>query len=311
MVGLGKTQLTDIVAPICDQNNAGVSPRADLAVLLDAFNDGQMSVASVVGEPGLGKSRLIREFASRATHYGAETVVTQCESHTANVPLRALSRMLRAMFGIHRLDAATARAHIAAQLAGVVEAGSGDSFVLFDLLGIGDSGASAQTMSADARRHRLIEVMGKFAKARPARTLYIVEDLHWVDAASEEVFAKFTETLTATQSMFVGSYRPEYHGRLREVSETTIVLAGYAKICHAVPRPGRRTRCSRTPRDRESAPCCISRGLRRAHASVARMQTVTYGSARPVALASAGWVASSSRTRASVWVRTSAGEVMQ
>ena len=80
-------------------------------------------------------------------------------------------------------------------------------------------------MSADARRHRLIEVMGKFAKARPARTLYIVEDLHWVDAASEEVFAKFAETLTATQSMFVGSYRPEYHGRLREVSETTIVLA--------------------------------------------------------------------------------------
>ncbi len=284
---------------------------ADLAALLDAFNDGQMSVASVVGEPGLGKSRLIREFASRATYYGAETVVTRCESHTANVPLRALSRMLRAMFGIHRLDAATARAHIAAQLAGVVEAGSGDSFVLFDLLGIGDSGASAQTMSADARRHRLIEVMGKFAKARPAQTLYIVEDLHWVDAASEEVFAKFAETLTATQSMFVGSYRPEYHGRLREMSETTIVLAGYAKICHAVPRPGRRTRCSRTPRDRESAPCCISRGLRRAHASVARMHTVTYGSARPVALASAGWVASSSRTSSSVWVRTSAGEVMQ
>ncbi len=39
---------------------------ADLAALLDAFNDGQ-SVVGVVGEPGLGKSRLIREFNVRAT----------------------------------------------------------------------------------------------------------------------------------------------------------------------------------------------------------------------------------------------------
>ena len=67
--------------------------------------------------------------------------------------------------------------------------------------------------------------MGKVAKARPARTLFVVEDLHWVDAASEEVLAKFAETLTATQSMFVGSFRPEYHGPLREMSETTVMLA--------------------------------------------------------------------------------------
>ncbi len=45
--------------------------------------------------------------------------------------------------------------------------------------------------------------------------------------------------------------------------------------------------------------------------SVARMHTVMYGSARPLELASAGWVASSSRTSSSVRVRTAAGEVMQ
>ena len=202
---------------------------ADLAALLDAFNDGQ-SVVGVVGEPGLGKSRLIREFNVRAQDCGAEAVITRCESHTANVPLHALSRMLRAMFGVRRLDGATARAHIAAQLADVVEAGSDDSLVLFDLLAIGHPDTIAPSMSADARRHRLIEVMGKVAKARPARTLFIVEDLHWIDAASEEVFAKFAQTLTATQSMFVGTYRPEYHGPLRELSETTVRLAplGYA-----------------------------------------------------------------------------------
>ena len=47
------------------------------------------------------------------------------------------------------------------------------------------------------------------------------------------------------------------------------------------------------------------------YASVALMHTVTYGSARPFVLANAGWVASRSRTRSSVRVRTFSGEVMQ
>ena len=104
-------------------------------------------------------------------------MIAQCESHTAHVPLHALSRMLRAMFGIHGLDAATARAHIAAQLEGVVEPDSSDSDILFDLLSIGDPETTAPTMKPDARRRRLIEVMGKVAKTRPARTLFVVEDL--------------------------------------------------------------------------------------------------------------------------------------
>jgi adenylate cyclase len=198
---------------------------ADLDALLDAFNGGQTSVVCVVGEPGLGKSRLIREFASRATTTGAEIVITRCESHTANVPLHALSRTLRAMFGIRRLDAAAARAHIAAQLEEVTESDSGDSDILFDLLSISDPDATPPTMSADGRRRRIIEVMGKVAENRPARTLFVVEDIHWVDAASEEVLAMFAATLTGTQSMFVGSFRPEYHGPVRDTSGTTITLA--------------------------------------------------------------------------------------
>ena len=146
---------------------------ADLAALITAFNGGQLSVVSVVGEPGLGKSRLIREFAARATAYGAQIVITRCDSHTANVPLHALSRMLRAMFGIGRLDAPTARAHIAAQLEGVVEPDSGDSDILFDLLSVGDTDTTAPTMNADARRRRLIEVLGKVARGAPG-----ADDLH-------------------------------------------------------------------------------------------------------------------------------------
>lgn len=198
---------------------------ADLTALLDAFNGGQTCIVSVEGEPGLGKSRLIREFASRATATGAEVVITRCHSHTAHVPLHALSRMLRAMLGIRGLDAQAARAHAATQLEGVVRPDSGDDHILFDLLAIGAPETTAPTMKPDARRHRLIEVMGKVANTRQARTLFVVEDMHWIDSASEEILAQFAETLTTSKQMLVTSFRSEYRGPLREKSQTAIALA--------------------------------------------------------------------------------------
>ena len=196
----------------------------DLARLVDAFKGGRITVVGVMGEPGLGKSRLVREFAGAATAYGGEVVVTRCESHTAHVPLHALSMLLRAMFGIRGLDAEAACAHVDAELARVGEPQSGYRQALFDLLTIGRPNVEAPTMTADARRHQLVDVMGKVAQARPARTLFVVEDLHWVDAASEEVLAGFAETMSAGHSLFVGTFRPEYRGRLREMSQSTVVL---------------------------------------------------------------------------------------
>jgi adenylate cyclase len=79
-------------------------------------------------------------------------------------------------------------------------------------------------MNADVRRRRLIEVLGKVARGRPARTIFIAEDMHWIDSASEKVIAEFAETLSPTTSMLVVSFRPEYRGPLREMSEATIKL---------------------------------------------------------------------------------------
>jgi adenylate cyclase len=197
----------------------------DLARLVDVFKGGRITVVGVMGEPGLGKSRLVREFAGTATAYGGDVVVTRCESHTAHVPLHALSMLLRAMFGVRGLEAEAACAHIDAELARVGEPQSGYRQALFDLLTIGRPNVEAPTMTADARRHQLVDVMGKVAQARPARTLFVVEDLHWVDAASEEVLAGFAETMRAGHSLFVGTFRPEYRGRLREMSQSTVVLA--------------------------------------------------------------------------------------
>jgi adenylate cyclase len=184
-----------------------------------------VTVVGVVGEPGVGKSRLIREFNSIATHYATEVVITRCESHTAEVPLHALSRLLRAMFGVRGLDRAATRARISDRLREVSALQPGDAEVVFDLLAIGDSADAAPNLSALSRRHRLVEVMAKFARNRPLRQVFVVEDLHWMDAASDDVLASFAESMDADHSILIGTFRPEYRGRLREMAQSTVRLA--------------------------------------------------------------------------------------
>jgi adenylate cyclase len=79
-----------------------------LRQLLDADRS---CLVGIVGDPGLGKSRLTAEFAAIAAGRGAAVVVARCESHTTTIAFRALSRLLRAMFAVHGLDAAEAREH--------------------------------------------------------------------------------------------------------------------------------------------------------------------------------------------------------
>ena len=60
--------------------------------------------------------------------------------------------------------------------------------------------------------------MATAIKVRPARTVLIIEDIHWIDEASAEILVDFTSALAATQSMLVVTYRPDYQGRLRGTS---------------------------------------------------------------------------------------------
>ena len=200
----------------------------DLGELIESFRGGAASLVSVVGEPGLGKSRLLREFAAHTSARDAQIVTTRCEAHTAHVPLRVLSRMMRAVFGVRLLDAAAARQHIISQLGDLAEPGSDEIAVLFDVMAIGDAAMPMPTKNTAARRHMLIELISSAMKAWRARTVFIVEDVHWVDAASDEFLAELAAMLRSTDSMLIASFRPEYQGRLRNMSETTITLSPLA-----------------------------------------------------------------------------------
>ena len=106
--------------------------------LLDRAVDGHGAVVGVVGPPGIGKSRLVREVSAMAAARGVEVFTAFCESHTSQVPFHAVARLLRAATGVEDLDGQAARDRVRDR---VPDADPEDLLLFDDLLGIADPNA--------------------------------------------------------------------------------------------------------------------------------------------------------------------------
>jgi class 3 adenylate cyclase len=191
--------------------------------LLDRAIDGHGAVVGVVGSPGIGKSRLVREVSAMATARGVEVFTVFCESHTSQIPFHAVARLLRATTGVGGLDPQEARDRIRAQAS---DAEAEDLLLLDDLLGIANPDAALPRIDPDARRRRLTALVDAAALARETPAIYVVEDAHWIDGVSESMLAEFLTVIVQTPSLVLVTYRPEYRGVLSRVAGAkTIALA--------------------------------------------------------------------------------------
>ena len=191
--------------------------------LLDRALGGHGAVVEVVGEPGIGKSRLVREVAAMAAVRGVEVLSAFCESHTSQVPFHAVARLLRAVTGVEGLDGQAARARVRDQ---IPDADPEDALLLDDLLGIADPSTATPAIDPDARRRRLAALVNAATSSRQSPAVYVVEDAHWIDEVSESMLTDFLTVIPQTPSLVLLTYRPEYHGALTRVADAhTVALA--------------------------------------------------------------------------------------
>ena len=184
---------------------------AALDAILDRATVGRGGVVTVIGPPGIGKSRVAREAAALAARREVEVFWTFCESHAGEIPFHVVARLLRAGSGIADLDGEAARVALRAYLP---DADPQDVLLLDDLLGIADPDVPLPAIDPDARRRRLTALVNTTSLARSKPALFVIEDAHWIDPVSESMLADYLAVIPRTPTMVLITARPEYQGAL-------------------------------------------------------------------------------------------------
>jgi class 3 adenylate cyclase/tetratricopeptide (TPR) repeat protein len=186
----------------------------ELQTLVDAFvaaSGGDGRVVGIVGDPGLGKSRLVLEF--RASLGPDSAYEGRCASYGAGIPYLPLIDLLRRCVGI---EAQAESQAIAAKLrGGLEEAGlDPDAALPFLLLLLGQREGTDVLDELDPAsiRGRTFDILREYWKGQSRRhpIALIIEDLHWIDRTSEEFITSLVGSLHGHRILLVTTFRPGY-----------------------------------------------------------------------------------------------------
>ena len=201
-----------------------VGRAADLRTLEDALAQsraGNGQVIGVVAEAGTGKSRLCFEFLEKCRARGLQVFAGRAVAHGRNIPFLPIIEVFRAYFAITADDDDRhAREKIADRLAALDQRYAEGLPLLFNFLGVADPARPAPPLNSEARQRQLTDLMRQITRRaseiQPMITL--IEDLHWLDAASAEFLEHMVDARAGTHSLLVLNFRPEYRAEWMQKS---------------------------------------------------------------------------------------------
>jgi len=181
--------------------------------LLLRAEQGRGAAVGIVGEPGMGKSRLLLELRRRIQPRRFTFLEARCASYSSAVPYALLLEVLRHNCGILHPDTP----QVVGQKVrfGLAEAGMDpdqNSPPLLHMLGIKDENASQRWTSADAFKAHTFEVLRELSRRGSQRRplIFALEDLQWSDKVSEEFFTTLGQSLPGSAILLIATYRPGY-----------------------------------------------------------------------------------------------------
>ena len=193
-----------------------VGRHKELELLLDGFERaraGKGQAFSIMGEAGVGKSRLLYEFRKAIANEDVTFLEGKCLSYSQNVAYHPVIDLLKSNFDIREGDEdyrVKDKVKQGLKQLGVDEAPTLP--YLLELLGVKDSGIDRIPMSPEARKERMMEAVKRISlKGSEARPLIMaVEDLHWTDRSSEDAMKYLLESIAGSKILLIFTYRPEF-----------------------------------------------------------------------------------------------------
>jgi class 3 adenylate cyclase len=187
---------------------------ATLEAALDRAVSGQGQVVGVVAHAGTGKRGLCFEFAERCRARGIAVYEAHAVAHGKAIPLLPVLELWRCYFGITERDGdRAARDKIAGRMV-LLDPQLADALpLMFDFLGVPDPERPGPRIEAEARQRQIADVVRRLVRARSQREqagVLVLEDLHWLDAASEGFVETLVESAPGGRALLLLNFRPEY-----------------------------------------------------------------------------------------------------
>src|SRR5207249_5027423 len=175
--------------------------------------DGHGQVAAIVGEAGVGKSRLVYEFTHSHRLQGWLVLASASISYGKATSYLPVIDLLKNYFKIQDRD----------DLRGIREKVTGKLLTLDDslrptlpavlaLLDVPVDDATWQALDPLQRRQRTLDAVRRLLlrEAREQPLLVIFEDLHWIDSETQALLDGLVESLGSARLLLLVNYRPEY-----------------------------------------------------------------------------------------------------
>jgi class 3 adenylate cyclase/tetratricopeptide (TPR) repeat protein len=197
-----------------------------LHALLAQVEAGRGQVVGIVGEPGIGKSRLLYEFRQSLEGKRLTYLTGRCLSYGSTTPYLPVLEILRHNCGIlesDRPEDITAKVHRALQEVDMAPAAW--TLVLLHLLGVQEEPDAFAALSPEARKARTVAAGLQMCLHGSRRQPLILEmeDLHWIDASSDECLTALVERMAGAAILVLVTYRPGYRSTWVDKSYATQV----------------------------------------------------------------------------------------
>ena len=196
-----------------------VGRRDELALMRTRWTSvaqGRGQIVALVGEPGIGKSRLVREFINSQAAGPARCLETAAVARANPTPYLAIIELLKHYFRIDPSeDPDQVRGQIEGTLRALDESLNPTLPALLTLLDLPVADSQWEAIDPSLRRQRIFDATKRLLlrEARRQPLILVFEDMHWVDAETQSLLTTIVEGLPTSPVLLLLTYRPEYqHG---------------------------------------------------------------------------------------------------
>ena len=193
---------------------------------------GHGQIVGVMGEPGLGKSRLFYEF-KLLSQSGCLILEAYSVSYGKASPYLPLIELLKSYFQLQpQDDARTRRQKVIGKVLELDRSLEDTLPYLYALLGVEEQPSPLQQMDPQIRRQRTFAALKKlFLRESLNQPLILIfEDLHWIDSETQGFLDVLSESVASAKLLLLTNYRPEYrHEWGQKTYYTQLRLAPFGK----------------------------------------------------------------------------------